>query len=63
MTRTLLVRELAEELRIPLSRAYELLRKGVIPGIRLGRQIRVSREALDQFLAEGGRVLPAKAGR
>jgi putative molybdopterin biosynthesis protein len=50
--------EVAEILRVNENRAADLARRGLIPIVRLGRQIRVSRAQLDQFVASGGRALP-----
>lgn len=42
----LTVEEAAELLRLKRSHAYELVKRGVIPSVRLGRFIRVPREML-----------------
>ncbi len=42
----LTVEEVAEALRIGRSAAYELVRSGGLPAVRIGRTIRVSRQAL-----------------
>lgn len=44
-------RGIAVELNVSMTTAYLLLAQGAIPGIRVGRQWRVSREALEAFLA------------
>jgi excisionase family DNA binding protein len=45
------VPEVAEELGIPRTRAYELIQRGQIPAVRVGqRSIRVNRQELEQFL-------------
>ena len=49
----LTVREAAQLLRISRNLAYELVTRGEIPAIRLGRVIRVPRTALDQWLEAG----------
>lgn len=41
-------------LQIGRTRTYELLRSGQIPTVRVGRLIRVSRVALEQWIAEHG---------
>ena len=46
------VPEMAEELRIARSRAYELVGNGEIPSVRIGRSIRVSRRELEKWLEE-----------
>jgi excisionase family DNA binding protein len=45
------VPEVAAELGIPRTRAYELIQRGQIPAVRVGeRSIRVNRQELEQFL-------------
>ena len=44
------VPEVAKELRIARSRAYELVANGTIPAVKIGRSVRVSREELDRWL-------------
>lgn len=46
------VPEVAEELRIARSRAYELVADGEIPAVRIGRSVRVSRKELDRWLVD-----------
>ena len=49
--RTMLtVPEAAKLLRIGRNHAYELVARGEIPSVRLGRLIRIPRAALDQRL-------------
>lgn len=48
----LTVPEAARVLRLKRSTAYELVRQGAIPSIRLGRQIRVPRDRLLAWLRE-----------
>lgn len=52
----LTVEEMAEVLRISRGSAYEGIRSGEIPHVRIGRTIRVSRHLLLKFLG----VLPAE---
>ena len=47
---TLRVEELMPILGIGRNTAYELIRSGQIRSIRIGRQIRIPREALLEFL-------------
>ncbi len=42
--------ELAQYLGIGRNRAYELLRAGVIQGIRIGKTWKVSKEAVDMYI-------------
>jgi excisionase family DNA binding protein len=44
------VEETARLLRIGRSAAYEAVRRGQIPALRLGRKLRVPRTALEQML-------------
>jgi excisionase family DNA binding protein len=48
----------AEVLQVKYERAADLARQGVLPVIRLGRQVRVSREQLATFISRGGRAWP-----
>lgn len=53
----LTVGEAAEELRIPRSRAYELIARGELPAVRVGqRTIRVNRAELERYLLDSCRV-------
>ena len=54
----LTVPDLAEELQIPRTRAYELIQRGQLPAVRIGeRSIRVNRQELERFLLESRRVV------
>jgi len=44
--------EVAEELAVSRSRAYELIKSGVIPSVRIGNSLRVPRAALEQMIAQ-----------
>lgn len=55
----LTVREAAALLRISRNLAYELVTRGEIPAIRLGRVIRVPRAALEQWIETSLRGEPA----
>ena len=48
---TLTVPEVAERLRIGRNAAYDAIKRGEIPSIRIGKRILVSCVAFDQFLA------------
>jgi len=51
------VPEVAKELGIPRSRAYDLIAQGDLPAVRIGeRSIRVNRRELERFLLETRRV-------
>lgn len=52
------VPEVAEELNIPRSRAYELIANGDLPAVRIGQKsIRVNRQELERFLLETRRIV------
>ncbi|RPJ32472.1 MAG: DNA-binding protein [Planctomycetaceae bacterium] len=53
----LTIDELSHILKVSRQRAYELCRTGVVPHVRLGRQIRVHPGQLQEWLANGGRSL------
>jgi excisionase family DNA binding protein len=54
----LTVREVAQELRIPLTRCYMLIQAGDLPAVRVGeRSIRVNQRELDEFLLNERRVV------
>ena len=50
------VTEVAQELRIARSRAYELVANGTVPAVKIGRSVRVRRKELESWL-EGQRYL------
>jgi excisionase family DNA binding protein len=50
----LTVPEVADRLRLRPARVYEIARKGVLPVVRLGRQVRISEHALQAWLDAGG---------
>jgi excisionase family DNA binding protein len=53
----LTIQEVSERLRLPRSRVYQLGRAGLLPVVRLGRQVRVSETALRAWVEAGGRGL------
>jgi len=48
----LTVEEAAEILKVSRGTAYEAVRTGEIPSVRVGRCIRIPRAALDRMLAD-----------
>jgi excisionase family DNA binding protein len=59
MTKQLLTLvQTAKVLKVKYPRAAELARDGIIPVVRLGRQVRVDPDQLTQFISGGGRALP-----
>ena len=59
----LTVREAARLLRVGKNLAYELVQRGEIPSLRLGRQIRVPRAALVAWIDEQCRPTTPEAAR
>jgi excisionase family DNA binding protein len=54
----LTVPELAEELRLPRTRCYELIQRGELPAVRIGeRSIRVNRHELETFLLKSRHIV------
>lgn len=54
----LTLKEVAQILNITYFRASELARVGLLPAVRIGRQVRVRPDVLEQFVESGGRALP-----
>jgi excisionase family DNA binding protein len=52
---TLTVDELAKRLRISRGSAYQAVRDGTIPHLRIGNRILIPQAALARLLAEAGR--------
>lgn len=52
------VPEVAAILGISVERTYALAREGILPVVRLGRQIRLDPEQLDNWISRGGQALP-----
>ncbi len=49
--RLLNISEVSARLNVPLSRCYEMARSGLLPTVRLGRQIRVDPDGLQDWIA------------
>ncbi len=55
------VQEVALLLRVPRSRAYELVGRNAIPGtVRIGRSLRVNRKVLEAWLDEQASLFASK---
>ncbi len=54
----LTVAQMAELLGVRYQRAADLVRRGVIKPVRVGRQIRIAPAALEAFINNGGHTLP-----
>jgi len=57
--RLLRLSEVARLLDVTLPRAYEMARHGIIPVVRLGRQVRVDPDRLAAWINGGGTPLDA----
>ncbi len=51
--KTLTVPEVGKALGIGRNQAYEAVRKGLIPSLKIGKRLLVPKAALDRLLAEG----------
>ncbi|MFL6213322.1 MAG: helix-turn-helix domain-containing protein [Blastocatellia bacterium] len=51
----LTAKAIAEAWGLPLPRIYELARTGVIPSVRIGRQVRFPEDALRDWIRSGGK--------
>ena len=53
----LTVKEVAPILQVTEWSVYEMVKKGILPGVRLGKNVRISEDALRRFIENGGRSL------
>ena len=63
LMRLMTIPEVADLLRVPPARAYELARHGAIPVVHIGRQVRVPEDALRRWLEGGGHPLGREGRR
>ncbi|WP_062309855.1 helix-turn-helix domain-containing protein [Alicyclobacillus sendaiensis] len=56
--RLLTMAEVAEICGVTVARAYELAREGLLPVVRLGRQLRVDPLQLEEWIRNGGQAYP-----
>ena len=63
MAETLLLtaEETARELRIARRRVFDMIRDGTLPSVKIGKSRRISRQAVERYVAslEGGGDAPA----
>lgn len=57
MQALLTVDEVARMLGVTRARCYQLVRENLLPCVRLGRQVRIAPEALEEWRKTGGRPL------
>jgi len=62
LPRLMTAQELADALRYPISRVYELSRTGELPHIRLGRALRYDPAAVRAWLDAGGTAANGRDG-
>ena len=60
---TMTVREAAAALKIGRGLAYEAVRRGEIPAIRVGRRLLIPRRALEKLLEQPQPLNPTLAGK
>lgn len=54
LPRLLHAEEVAEQTGLPLPRLYALVRRGLIPHVRVGRSVRFSEAAVLAWIEQGG---------
>lgn len=57
-TRLLRVAEIAEATGLTRARIYEAIRLGLLPSVRIGRQVLIAEPAYEAFIERGGQGLP-----
>ncbi len=58
MARLLRANQAAQKIDVTVDRLYDYSRQGIVPVVRIGRQVRWSEEALDDFISNGGQSFP-----
>ena len=58
LTRLLTIAEAAEILRVHPTTIYRLIKRGVLPGFKIGGNWRIDRGSFDLFLSEGSQPHP-----
>ena len=56
--RFLTVNEIAETMGLSTGRVYEALRLGLLPAVRIGRQVRVEEQAVRDWVSSCGQTYP-----
>lgn len=52
-----IVAELSDMLKIGRNTAYELVRAGIVPSIKIGRQFRISKQAVIEYISKNSKVI------
>lgn len=55
MTRLLKVEDVASLFSLTEERVYTLAREGILPVVKIGRQLRFAETAINEFVAKGGK--------
>ena len=50
------VNKIAEQTELSTGRVYEMIRLGLLPAVRMGRQIRVEEQAFKDWINRGGQT-------
>jgi len=58
LTQLLRLEEAAKILNVTYFRACELVRRDILPAVKLGRQVRIDPGRLQHFIENGGKSLP-----
>ncbi len=54
----LTVEHVADVLNLTRARTYDIIRSGILPCVKIGRQVRVHPDRLREFIEAGGAALP-----
>jgi excisionase family DNA binding protein len=52
------VPDVAEQLDVSTDRLYDLVRRNLLPHVKMGRAVRFEPSALENWISSGGRALP-----
>lgn len=58
MSKLLNAYQVADLLDESVEWVYRAAREGIIPSVRLGRKVKFSEEAINEFIRSGGKALP-----
>ena len=62
MTKLLSAEQVAEMLGESKEWVYMAARESILPSVRLGRKVKFSEKAIDEFIESGGKALPGPGG-
>ena len=52
------VNKIAELTDLSTDRVYEIIRLGLLPAVKIGRQVRVEEQVLKDWISRGGQTYP-----